>query len=127
MSDLPNYFDTFRPVRVKQGEAVSRIELIRRLAHYLHVPQRFGERLMNAFESVLSDALLHGEGFKIKNAGTLTLQRHTTEYVMMFNEQVERKILYKYKWYVCEEAKRFLERISELDKEGVIDDFFQDA
>lgn len=126
MSELPNYFDNFKPNRVAQGEIVPRTELIRRLAHYLHVPQKYGERLMAAFESVLSDALIHGEGFRIRNAGTLTLKRHKTSHVMMFNEPVERKMLYKYKWAVSKDALRFIEHISKLDKEGTINDFFSE-
>lgn len=125
MSELPNYFDSFQPNRVAQGEAVSRLEMIRRLAHFLQVPQRFGERIMRAFEDVLSDALLHGEGLKIKNAGTLTLQRHKSTHVVMFNEPVERKMLYKYKWSISVEAKRFIAAISEREKQGGANDFIQ--
>ena len=39
---LPNYFDSFQPNRVKIGEVVPKQEMVRRLAHYLQVPQKPG-------------------------------------------------------------------------------------
>ena len=125
--ELLDYFETFTPNRVGLGKAVPKHEMVRRLAHYLHVPQKFGERLVRAFEEVMKDALLHGEGLRIAHAGILTLHKHKTSHVMMFNKPVERKILYKYKWYVSDSARRFLAHISELDRQGVIDDFFSEA
>ncbi len=121
----PNFFDTFEPNRVEQGEAISRIEMIRRLAHYLQVPQRFGYRLLLAFEDVIEDALQHGEGIKIKNAGTLTLQEHKNKMYTGFGKTEERKVLFKYDFQQSKEAKRFLVKISKLFKEDKLDGYFQ--
>lgn len=122
MSDLPDYFENFEPNRVPQGSVVPTHEMVRRLAHYLHVPQRFGTRLLKAFEHVMSDALMHGEGIRIKNAGHLTLRKLKGTHVTMFGEQVERKYYYKYKWHVSKDAKEYLEYITNLEKEGLLDD-----
>jgi len=120
----PSYFDTFEPNRVAPGEAINRLEIIRRLAHYLQVPQRFGTRLMMAFEDVIKDAMLHGEGIRLGDVGTLTLQKHKNEYYTGFGRHEKRKILYKYDWAPTAEAKRFLQKVSELDKKGELDDYF---
>lgn len=122
----PNYFESFEPKRVARGEAVSRLELIRRLAFQLQVPQRFGYRLMLAFERVFRDALIHGEGLRIGGAGTLTLQRHKNPMYTGFGKTRKRKVLFKYDWQVSLEAKRFLKKLSRMDKEGTLDDYFQD-
>jgi len=121
----PNYFDLFTPERVQQGEAVHRHELVRRLAHYLQVPQQFGSRLMAAFEEVINDALLHGEGIRLKNVGTLTLQKHKNEYYTGFGKTEKRKVLFRYDWQPSLEAKRFLRKVSEIYNEGRLDDYFQ--
>lgn len=121
----PDYFETFQPKRVVQGEAISRVELIRRLAHYLHVPQRFGYRLMLAFEKVFKDALLHGEGLRIGGAGTLSLERHKNPKYTGFGRTKNRKVLFRYNWKVSMEAKRFLKKISKMDKDGTLNDYFQ--
>lgn len=124
MGKINNYFDSFEHVRSPQGEAVSRLEILRRLAHYLQVPQKFGYRLMLAFEAVLYDALLHGEGLKIKGLGTITLERHKSDTYKGFGEVRQRKVLYKYKFKPSEEALRFLDHISDLERKGELDDFF---
>ena len=114
--ELPNYFDSFEPNRVKQGEAITKAEMSRRLAHYLHIPQKYGDRILKAYNSVLGDALMHGEGFKIENAGTLLLHRYTSNNVKMFGTVKPRKLLYKHKWSVSAEASRYLEYLSDITR-----------
>jgi len=123
----PSYFDTFKPNRVPPGEAISRVEMIRRLAHYVQVPQRFGYRLMLAFEEIMYDALKHGEGIKFKGLGTITLERHKKDTYTGLGRTANRKILYKYVFKTSVEGKKFLGYISNLEREGQLSDYFSDT
>lgn len=72
----PDYFELFQYKRVPIGSAINKVELTRRLAYELQIPQRYGERIVNAFNRVIEDALIHGEGVIFSECFTLTLQRH---------------------------------------------------
>lgn len=120
----PNYFDTFQPNRVTQGEAISRTEMIRRLAHYVQVPQRFGYRLMLSFEEVMYDALQHGEGVKFKGIGTITIDRHKKDTYTGLGVTANRKVLYKFTFKPSADGKKFLAHISNLEREGQLSDHF---
>ncbi len=120
---LPNFFDNFEPNRVEIGETLDRREMIRRISHYLRIPQAFGNRIITAFDEVIADAMLHGEGVMLKNAGTLLLTKYNTNTIKVFGEEQERKHMYKYRWRVSKEAQRYLLKITELDKLGQLEGF----
>lgn len=111
-----NYFENFKPERVKIGRFVPQKEMARRIAHYLQIPQRFGRRMWYAIESLMYDALLHGEGIKIKGAGTLRLKRHQKDTHAGFGKIFERKRLYYFEFTPSKEGIEFLERISDEER-----------
>ena len=121
----PNYFETFEPTRVKLGEVVTRHELVRRLAHFLQVPQRFGNRLLSAFESTLLDALVHGEGIRIPGVGVLKIRRHTKDTHKGFGRTMHRKRLYYFSFEPGDDGLKFLEDISDLERQGKLGDYLQ--
>lgn len=125
--EMYDYFDLFEPNRVKPGEVINRNEMKRRIAHALHVPQSYGERLVRAFESVIADAVAHGEGMAIKGAGSIRLDKHTTDEVWVGGKKLPRAMLYKFKWVTSAPGIRFLKELTQLDREGKMNDYFQKA
>ncbi|MEA1998325.1 MAG: hypothetical protein U9N61_03235 [Euryarchaeota archaeon] len=82
---------------------------------------------MLGFESVMYDALQHGEGLKIKGLGTVILERHKSDTYAGLGRIAPRKVLYKYRFKPSKEGKEFLSHISDLEREGILDDYFSDA
>lgn len=62
MSDSP----VFEYQRVEPGQVMTRNELGRRLTFELGVPLKYYKRILEAFDRVLMDALINGEGVKFE-------------------------------------------------------------
>jgi hypothetical protein len=126
MNEKYDYFRAFKPKRVPVGSAIQPREFVRRLSHKLQVPQSYGQMLMDAFNEVVLDTLEHGEGLRLPYLGQLTLSRYTTETVKVLGVVVPRETLYKYTWGITSIGQDLLSKFSQLDREGRIDDHFQD-
>jgi len=128
MEEQYDYFEAFEPNRSKVGQAVPREELARRLAYQLQVPQRYGARLIAAYEAVIHDALDYGEGFRFKDLGMLTLYKFPSEMYKGLNSKGDygehrRFVMYKYKWKTFDSAKQAL--IDRTKREREMDDSIQ--
>lgn len=73
----------FKYNRAPPGGVIDTIEISRRLAYELQIPNRFGKQIAKAILRVLSDAAAHGEGIRFDNYATIKFKKFSSDYVRL--------------------------------------------
>lgn len=108
----------FLPERYTSGSTITKKELGERLAMRLNIPKRFGSRLCDAYDSVISDALLHNETVKIGELFSIHLKQLEDNDVVAFNKVFKRSTLFKLVLKVGADGTRLLKELTRRLREG---------
>ena len=107
----------FSPERVPVGKVLGMDELGKRLAYALQLPQAYATRLVKAYESVLLDAITHGEGFRVVGIGALKMVRLPPVHNIGFHQGKIRRKIFNFKWTTAPTGREFLNEFSDATTE----------